>query len=319
MNTRIKYFTLTLMVFLSVFSCKNTSDEGFSPLALVPLLAPSNTDSTCPAGYVKVPYNSAVGTNSDFCVAKFEMKCNSDVTGLACSNNPISQSANKPWVNITQANAIIACSSLGANYHLLTNAERMTVARNIESVAENWSSGTVNTGAINSGHNDSVPNNALEASTDDKNCYFTGQGTSDVCSTWDSQIRTHQLSNGESIWDFAGNVIEIIDWYVTPANKAYYSTDTQPVAAWIEWSLIDTNIGLSDEMKPSTWQALNTTLDSTNGIGKYWAGTNTAGGVGTRGGNFAAGSSAGIYTIGLVFDQTASIATNAGFRCAYSL
>lgn len=48
-----------------------------------------------------------------------------------------------PIVDITQAAAIDACKSMGEGYHLITNNEWMTIARNIEATSQNWSSGTV--------------------------------------------------------------------------------------------------------------------------------------------------------------------------------
>jgi hypothetical protein len=42
---------------------------------------------------------------------------------------------------MNQSEAIAACKSLGQGYHLVTNNEWMTIARNIESQGENWSTG----------------------------------------------------------------------------------------------------------------------------------------------------------------------------------
>ena len=173
-----------------------------------------------------------------------------------------------PWVNISQTDAITECSSLGPNYHLITNPEWMTIARNIETTGSNWSSGTVNNGAISIGHSDNSPGNSLAAGTDNDGCFGTGQVCDDV--TWDSQRRTHTLSNGEVIWDFAGNVWEWNGWQVTLADKAYFSTDGGPQSAWREWTVIDTFP--NSFMVPATWQAANAALDSANGIGQYFAG-----------------------------------------------
>ena len=139
---------------------------GTSVAALITIV----TDSNCPANYIPVPKNTIVGTTADFCVSKYEMKCNSDTTGAACTGSPVSAAANQPWVNITQGNAKTACAGLGTQYHLITNAEWMTIARSIEATASNWSSGAVSSGAINRGHSDSTPAATLAASTDDNPC-----------------------------------------------------------------------------------------------------------------------------------------------------
>jgi len=149
---------------------------------------------SCPTGYIKVPGNQTYNL-SDFCVAKYEMKKGSD-------GKPISQAAEEPWVEISRTEAISACESLGSKYHLITNDERMTIARNIELVTANWSTGVVGNGYIYSGHNDIDPFNALVASTDDSDGYYGTNNTSG------NQRRTLSLDNGNIIWDFAGNVVQ---------------------------------------------------------------------------------------------------------------
>ncbi|MDH5717326.1 MAG: SUMF1/EgtB/PvdO family nonheme iron enzyme [Spirochaetia bacterium] len=266
----------------------------------------------CPAGYVRVPGNADVGQPDDFCAAKYEMKDNT--LGTA-----VSMAAELPWVSITQTAAIAECSALDTvtnKYHLITNPEWMTIARNIENTASNWDGGVVGTNALNSGHNDNVPANALAASYDDaENCFGTGQGTADVCGAWDSQIRTHNLSNGEVIWDLSGNVWNWINWNVAPADKAYDSADTEPLAVWKEWTTIDTFP--NNFMLPVTWQATNALLDSTNGIGQYIAGDNLSGGAAVRGSDKTGGSYGGIFALSLSSVPSVSVAS-IGFRCARS-
>lgn len=264
------------------------------------------TDANCPTNYVPVLKNTAVGTTADFCVSKYEMKCNNDSTGAACSGSPVSMAANQPWVNITQGNAKAACSALGGQYHLITNAEWMTVARNIESTAGNWSTGTVSSGSINRGHTDNAPAATLPASTDDNPC----SGTGETCSTtvWHDQRRTHTLSNGHTIWDLPGNAKEYIDWYVptgrsASGNAAYLEINAQSAGG---------------SMALSTFQSNDTGLTSGNGIGKYWPGTDGSNGYAARGGHFNNGvvQQAGIYLLDL--DNASSAAsTQIGFRCAY--
>ena len=291
---------------LSVIDSRGNRD--FAIATIVPL-----TTITCPTNFILVPANSAVGMSADFCVAKYEMKCAADALGTACSGAALSQSANRPWTNINQIVAKTTCSSLGAGYHLMTNPESMAISRNIEVTAANWSSGTVGTGSINAGHTDLTPNNSLAASTDNNPCSGTGQTCSDL--TWHSQRRTHVLSNGNVIWDFAGNVEDWIDWLLTQSQKAYLSTDLGPVGAWREWTQINSNITLGSVMEPKSWQATNATYNSAQAIGQYF-GSLIDPAAAVRGGDWGSGAEAGIYA--LQFSAGPSTGNNfIGFRCTF--
>lgn len=203
--------------------------------------APAPSD--CPTGFVPVPGNhlyGTVGSKGGFCVAQFEMKVDENGDGIGDSNTScqngsygtwdnagtncayntgtrslVSSAAGYPLTNISQTDSITACeSSIGG--HLITNEEWMTIARNIEIVSSNWSSGTIGTGYIYSGHNDGTPSAALAGDTNNSNGYYlTGQ-------TSDNQRRTLTLTNGEVVWDLAGNVLE---WNDRTTSEFYLDCD----------------------------------------------------------------------------------------------
>jgi len=277
----------------------SVSDSGGTSLAsLITIVSNAN----CPTNYIPVPFNNAVGTTANFCVAKYEMKCSNDSTGSACSGLPVSMAADQPWVNITQSDAKAACSALGGQYHLITNAEWMTIARSIEATASNWSSGTINSGSINRGHTDNVPVATLAASTDDNPCSGTGQS----CAGFSDQKRTHALSNGQIIWDFSGNAKDFIDLFLLN-NRA--GADS---ATYIELNS-PSETGLMPE---STFKSNNQTLNSANGIGRYLPDTNGQNGYAARGGHYNNSADAGIYQ--LDFGQNSTFTSNRfGFRCVY--
>lgn len=162
----------------------------------------------CPSGYIQVPGNALLET-SDFCVMKFEAKND--------GGTPVSQASGTPWVNINASGAQSECESINVpsytgQFTLISNPEWMTIARNIEGTAANWSSGTYGDGYIPYGHADGSPNNALAVS--DTNDPYNGTGNSAAQapgSGWE-QKRTHVLSNGNLIWDLAANVQEFVDW-----------------------------------------------------------------------------------------------------------
>jgi hypothetical protein len=266
---------------------------GTSLASLITIVSNAN----CPTNFIPVPFNNSVGTTANFCVSKYEMKCNG-----ACSGAPISAAAGLPWVSITQADAKTACALLGGQYHLITNAEWMTIARSIEATAANWSTGTVNSGAINRGHSDGTPASPLAASTDDDACSGTGQN----CTVFNDQRRTHVLANGQTIWDFSGNAKEFIDWQLSTDRAGsgaggYVELNTQTVTT---------------SMPANTFKSNTTALNSANGIGMYLPDTNNQNGYAARGGHNANNSQAGIYH--LDFGQNASFTSSQfGFRCVY--
>ena len=286
---------------------------------------------SCPSNYIAVPHDDDVGTSTDFCVAKYEMK---NVSSVATS-----QASGTPWVSISQTTSISTCAALNTlngvsnKYALISNEEWMTIARNIEQVNENWSpiSGIQlkGTGVLARGHTDNSPANALAASTDNDPYSSTSNNDTQAGNSGWEQKRTLTLSNNEVIWDFAGNVWEWTYWNVTPARKAYQSgTNISTDLGWKDWNLIDTLIGENgtDEMPPEKWASLfvrdiagdllPSPLDGNNGIGRYYAGINSSGGAALRGGVWNYGTHAGAFALAL--DAAASLTyTGIGFRCVY--
>ena len=267
----------------------------------------------CPTDYIPVPFNTDVGTTADFCVAKYEMK---NVGSVATSS-----ASGSPWVSITQTASATACTNLNATngvtnkYFLITNPEWMTIARNVENVASNWSSGTAGSGVLARGWTNGS-NTAVAPSTGSGCLYNNGANTCSSTGTHEYK-RTLTLSNGEEIWDLSGNVWEWVNWQVTPANKAYVAaTPIGTDQGWKEFKDLNTNIGASDEMKTSTWQSTFLTATGTEGIGRYYAGTNSSGGAALRGGYWLNGTYAGAFTLALNASSSGSN-TAFGFRCVF--
>jgi hypothetical protein len=120
----------------------------------------------------------------------------------------VSVATGAPWVSIDRPTARSKCQNLGGGYDMISNDQWQTIARNIAGVAVNWSGGVVASGELNRGHSDNVPPNALTPSSDDVNGNCSGTGQTCSSTVWDSQRRTHILSNGNIVWDIAGNVSE---------------------------------------------------------------------------------------------------------------
>ena len=270
----------------------------------------------CPTNFIPVPMNSAVKTTTDFCVAKYEMK---NVSSVATS-----QAASTPYVNLTWSASKAKCEALGGNYKMISNAEWMTLARNIEAQSSNWSSGSVNNGVLARGHSDNSPTSPQAAAADNSPYSNTGNAATDAANAGWEQKRTHNISTGDVIWDLAGNAEEWIDWSVTDDQKAYRSIDSRPVATNIEFNVLDTLISANDYMPTSFWSPLNLTLDSTNnGIGAYYAGVNNSSNLYTgiinypaRGGNNSDSSQSGVYRLRSSYIST-DTSSSRGFRCTY--
>jgi len=239
---------------------------------------------------------------------------------VGTSTAPISQAAGTPWVNISQTTAIAnapntknADGSTCSTCHLLTEPEYMTIAQNVLSVPSNWDNGagvhTVGTGYIYSGHNDNTPANALAPSADDTDGY---NGTGNTSPS--NQRRTLTLTNGQVIWDMAGNVY---DWTnATIAGNAQPGLSGEVAYAWKQWnngSLLMN--GLPYNSQPaSTGIAGITGWSSTQGIGQLHS---NYGETGTRaflrGGYWSNSSGVGVLYLALGY-PAGGTSTGIGFR-----
>lgn len=251
---------------------------------------------------------------------KYEAKCSladgTTCTASASSESPNSAVANTPWVNIDQQDAKTECASLGKGYHLITNDEWMTIATNVAAQGANWDGGTVGVNEMARGHSDNNPSSACEADSSDANAYVeTNCATRSSTGTF-NQRRTHNLSNGEVIWDLAGNAWEWTS-YFNDSDKPYDATDGSPVASWREYTLIDT-FGAMSQTDLISQAAVTGSWSSTQSIGQYYAGTSGSGGALRRGGNWYDATLAGVFSAGLDVSPT-NLGSNFGFRCVVSV
>lgn len=246
----------------------------------------STVGSACPSGFIPVPGSGTYGTN-DFCVMKYGAK---NVGGVATS-----QATLTPWVSISQTTAITTSTAACSGCHLITEGEYLTIVQNALTVPSNWSTGTVGTGYIYSGHNDGAPNNALAADTNDSNGY-AGE-----TNTGGNQRRTLTLSNGQVIWDLAGNVWE---W----TSGTVQSPTVQPGVTggglnWREWTDVTNPGTISPNPSASATGiagASSWNNCSCNGIGQVSSNADETGlSSFIRGGAWSYGGRAGVLTLSL--------------------
>jgi hypothetical protein len=182
----------------------------------------------------------------------------------------------------------------------------MTIARNIEQVTSNWSGGTVGSGYIYSGHNDSTPNAALAGDTNNSNGYYlTGQSSG-------NQRRTLTLTNGEVIWDLSGNIWEWTTYTINAQDEPNDGSLPSTTGEWIEYSAI-TDLGT---MKYNDLFLLSSNdYNSDNGIGRVYS---DAGDTGARallfGGDWGIGAYAGLMALYL-HTGSSSMGPTLGLRC----
>ncbi len=248
---------------------------------------------SCPTGFIPVPGNSLFNQD-DFCVMKYQAKNDGD--------SAVSRAADTPWVSISQTNAMAAAQTACDGCGLITEAQWLTIAHNVLNVNSNWTGGSVGSGQLYRGHSDDAPTSTLAASSDDSNGYY---GTGNSGSS--EQRRTHFLSNGEVIWDLAGNV-----WEWTTGQTSGGRPGASGIA-WRDWNAVE---GTGD-LSPSPFPAFGTPVASnwthSQSIGMLYSDssqTTTIHGF-RRGGSRI--SNAGVFTLALSQVPSTS-ASNLGFR-----
>ena len=254
-------------------------------------------------GWIEVPGNSTF-TTTNFLLMKYEAKAWDTQTSAVVADGGYaagsgwagndsqtryqarSVSEGRPWVYIPQNlagtyDAREACSALGASYHLVNNNEWMTVSRNATNVASNWTNNQVGNGALFRGNSNSSA--SLNGSDP-----LTGINT-----------RTLTLSNGQVVWDLAGNVW---DWTNNTQTSAIDTT-----AGWVEWNHANVAAGAIDLYGPPSGYL------SDKGMGQIYGGAlNNAF---LRGGSWNYSTNAGVFAL-ILYYAPSDQGYNIGFRCA---
>ena len=300
--------------------------------------------SDCPEYFVKVPSSASNAFSlPEFCIAKYEMKASlyDDTPVNDGSNNggavlnvathkASSRPSGTPWIRITSAEAKSKCTELGEKYSLITLVQWNAVARNIESVASNWTGNSVGTGILFKGHTDGAISatavadgyafgSALLLAADVDSSPFAGTGNSS--SSTPEQARVHSLSNGEKVWDMGGNARDLVDLDGLGGSLTYNSNLGQSLFYELsELSTLFDNMVSSNNVviSPDWFTPTSSSYTSANGIGKIFAKSSglRTGFYVSRGGNFKNDNGRGIFggdLDAMVNDRSSSGA----MRCVY--
>jgi len=306
----------------------DSDSQTFSGSVMNDLIVYKNQNQTnwCPAWFIKVPWNSEFNT-TDFCVAKYEMSYIDSDTPNSCDTqypsactwnydwntvryNPTKTSVSISWkypiTNIKQWEAIEACQKIW--WHLITNNEWMTVARNIELEPENWKTKV-----------DGVTKYLMNwvSNNEELGCKKTGWNTEtrtratktwSPCDWWKNKLK---LSNGEYIYDLSWNVWEhvnkanTIDWSdfnLWQTSIAWSSNGANWDDDWVYDSVDMLKYGSKKLLWKNNWMW--------NLYYWNWRSSN----IFLRGGNASSGSHAGVFTLHLT-RTSGDQDRNVGFRC----
>jgi hypothetical protein len=340
-----KRIILPIVLLVSVFVVIKLyhRTQGIPVVNVVDKERVSNSKKNCPSGFVFVNGDETYKTD-DFCVMKYDAKCtNTDpkcitkegvyrnnASGCSCqgSYQVVSMASGAPITYIpeddgTPQSAKAYCRNAG--WHLVTNSEWMTIARDVEKVPGNWCNkdgtscgntpGTYGNILAN-GHNDTFPNKALPAGRDDQPCFGTTADGSDKCGGISSQKRTLTLQNGEVIWDFAGNVWQWVDELILRRSEPHTEVPALGLGGshWV-WSEFS-KVPFSESYSPS-----NPNWISKNGVGRIFhynlsGDTDTTEYTFIRGGNWRHGYDSGAFTIHMQPVPGKTNIDDIGFRCA---
>ncbi len=276
--------------------------------------------TTCPEWFIKVPWNEEF-MQPGFCVAKYEASYSTpnNITTLqdretddyiASKTDIVSKAWWYAITEITQTNAIASCKSLWEWYHLITNNEWMTIARNIEATQSNWSGNAVWSWFIYNGRSEDL-SRWCDWNWDSSRA----EPTWIECSEKRNDLKSRNillLSNWEEIWDLAWNVREhvnkanTIDW----TNYNFWWTKIIWSSGWTSWD-DDGKYDINDMKK--YWS--NLWLWTLNGMWTIYYATWRLNNIFLRWADAGSTIYAGCFSLYLHRIST-SQNRGAGFRCA---
>ncbi len=279
--------------------------------------------SECPEWFIWVPWNPEFNTEEWFCVAKYEMTHqDSDTANSIWGWTDYNSHSYVPWkevvsiawkypiADIDPKEAVDACNQMWKWYHLITNNEWMTIARNIEANSKNWSTWKIGEWYIYNGVSGTSLGCNITWWNNEPRSFGTKTGAwNSIC----NPLRQLHLSNGQIIWDFAGNIWE----FVNKANTldwSWYNLGQTSVGGTSIPGGWDDN-GIYDEWDMEKYGSALFLGDANGAWSVYqWGGINNN--VIIRWDNALSGENPWIYSIWL-WNTGFTNQKYIGFRCTY--
>ncbi|MDD2796826.1 MAG: hypothetical protein PHE76_02605, partial [Candidatus Pacebacteria bacterium] len=247
------------------------------------------------------------------CVMKYEAKYDST------AKKAVSKATSIPWTKetagtevedyLTWYKAKEECEKIGA--HLITNAEWMALARDIESVDENWV-GTGTDRALKMGNTgNAAPVNSDAWYALDSADYVGHPDPNDKADRSSTSSAKLILSNGQVIWDLSGNVSEWVDKIIS-TQKGLIGSGNYVEINSIDWANL-TNMHISySQIGPLDKNGDNFT--SSNGIGTICLSSSEGCFALARGATHINKKNTGVFTFYFKDLPSTSLDTR-GFRC----
>lgn len=273
-HEKAEYFVLNLITdthALPAIAAYADSCQEQYPLLAADLRAKVATAVTAASEFVEVPETTLPNGHVEpaFIVARY-------LASKGPASIPLSTPTGQPWTRINYREAIAAAATAGLK--LITETQALAIAWNISQQDINWTGGKVGAGKVFQGlHKDALD----------------GPQPSTYESTDSEERRWHDLSNGERVYDFAGNA------YTWAFDNVQGDEEGIVAKAFGEDS-------------PSITTPPHPSME--NGVGWYPdAGDDWSGYALIRGGFWRSGGSAGVFSLNGGWPDLDR--SSVGFRC----
>ena len=255
----------------------------------------------CVMKYKATPYGTAGYTVDSYKAYNWQDAYDSDSAKKVASlpQNPLNYVSSNNARSICSSSHLVDDAGVGISggFPMKYNVFKV-LATNLANNWENWSAGAKGSGYIYSGHNDNAPANTITPSSSDTDGYVnTGQTTG-------NQRRTLFTSEGDAIWDLAGN-----GW-----EDMYEGQNIGNGDAWYEYTSATANAFAPQLIMSQSW-------NSTQGVGQSYG----SGGVSNvltsgsyrlaRGGAWNTGSYAGLFNSNWDAGSLSTRSVYVGVRC----